>query len=84
VVSCFVTRPEFRYGGVMRALAAAAVGFARERGARVLEAYPMIAEAGTEITWGELHVGSRNVFEAAGLREVARPTKRRVVMRLEL
>ena len=68
----------------MRALAAAAVGFARERGARVLEAYPMIAEAGTEITWGELHVGSRNVFEAAGLREVARPTKRRVVMRLEL
>ena len=82
-VACFVTRTEFRRRGVMRGLAAAAVGFARERGARALEGYAMITEPGKEITWGELHVGSRSVFAAAGFREVARPTLRRVVMRLD-
>jgi GNAT superfamily N-acetyltransferase len=82
-VVCFVTRTEFRRHGVSRALAAAAVEFARERGARAVEGYPMITEPGTEITWGELHVGSRSVFEAAGFQEVTRATLRRVVMRLD-
>jgi hypothetical protein len=67
----------------MRALAAGAVDFARRRGARALEAYPMRTEPGIEITWGELHVGSRNAFAAAGLAEVAHPTKRRYVMRID-
>jgi hypothetical protein len=31
-----------------------------------------------EITWGELHVGSRSIFAAAGFAEVSRPTLRRV------
>jgi GNAT superfamily N-acetyltransferase len=82
-VACFVVRTEFRRGGMMRALAPAAVEFARQRGARALEAYPMITEPGVEITWGELHVGSRNVFAEAGLAEVAHPTKRRYVMRID-
>jgi GNAT superfamily N-acetyltransferase len=82
-VVCFVTRTEFRRGGVSRALALAAVEFARERGARALEGYAMVTEPGREIIWGELHVGSRSVFEAAGFREVAHPTLRRVVMRLD-
>jgi hypothetical protein len=43
----------------------------------------MITVPGQEITWGELHVGSRNAFAAAGFREVTRPTTRRVVMRLD-
>ena len=51
----------------------AAVDFARERGARALEAYPMITEPGVEITWGETHVGTRSIFEAAGLTEIAAP-----------
>ena len=83
VAACFVVRTEFRWGGMMRALAAAAVEFARERGARALEAYPMLTEPGVEITWGELHVGSRNAFAEAGLAEVAHPTKRRYVMRID-
>jgi GNAT superfamily N-acetyltransferase len=81
--ACFVTRTEFQHSGVSRALAAAAVDFARERGARALEGYAMITEPGREITWGELHVGSRSIFAAAGFREVARPTLRRVVMRID-
>jgi GNAT superfamily N-acetyltransferase len=83
VVSCFVTRTGFRRRGVSRALAAAAPGFARERGARALEGYPMILQPGQEITWGELYVGSRGIFEAAGFAEVSQPTLRRVVMRID-
>jgi GNAT superfamily N-acetyltransferase len=82
-VTCFVTRAGFRRRGVSRALARAAVDFARERGARALEGYPMITRPGQEITWGELHVGSRSIFEAAGFAEVSHPTKHRVVMRID-
>jgi GNAT superfamily N-acetyltransferase len=82
-VTCFVTRKGFRRQGVSRALARAAVDFARERGARALEGYPMITQAGQDITWGELHVGSRSIFAAAGFEEVSRPTVRRVVMRID-
>ena len=82
-VTCFATRAGFRRRGITRALARAAVNFARERGARALEAYPMITEPGQEITWGELHVGSRSIFEDTGFTEVSRPSKRRVVMRID-
>jgi GNAT superfamily N-acetyltransferase len=82
-VTCFLTRAGYRRRGISRALVPAAVAFARERGARALEAYPMITEPGQEITWGETHVGTRNIFEDAGFSEVAHPTPRRVVMRID-
>lgn len=82
-VTCFVTRAGFRRRGVSYALARAAVDFARERGARALEGYPMIVEPGQNVIWGELHVGTRTVFEAAGFEEVSHPSKRRVVMRID-
>ncbi len=82
-VTCFVTRTGFRRRGISRALARAAVDFARQRGARALEGYPMITQHGQEVTWGELHVGSRSIFAAAGFAEVSHPTLRRVVMRID-
>lgn len=82
-VTCFVTRVGFRRRGVSRALAAASVDFARSRGARALEGYPMITRPGQEITWGELYVGSRSIFAAAGFAQVSHPTVRRVVMRVD-
>ena len=82
-VTCFVVRAGFRRRGISRALARATVDFARERGARALEGYPMITQPGTEVTWGELHVGSRSIFAAAGFAEVSHPTPRRVVMRID-
>jgi GNAT superfamily N-acetyltransferase len=82
-VTCFVTRTGFRRRGVSRALARAAVDFAGQRGARALEGYPMMTEPGQDISWGELHVGSRSIFAAAGFTEVSRPTLRRVVMRVD-
>jgi GNAT superfamily N-acetyltransferase len=82
-VTCVVTRSGFRKRGVSRALARAAVAFAQARGARALEAYPMLTQPGHEVAWGELHVGSRSIFAAAGFSEVSRPTPRRVVMRID-
>ena len=64
-------------------MARAAVAFARERGARAIEGYPMITQPGKEITWDELHVGSRSIFADAGFSEVSHPTLRRVVMRID-
>ena len=82
-VTCFFVRAGFRRQGVSAALARAAVGFARARGARALEGYPMLTAPGQEIAWGELSVGARSIFEAAGFREVSHPSPRRVVMRVE-
>jgi GNAT superfamily N-acetyltransferase len=79
-VTCIFTRVGFRKRGVGRALARAAVEFARERGARAVEAYPMVSK---DVIVEELHVGTLGMFAAAGLTEVSRPTLRRVVMRLD-
>ena len=80
---CVVTRAGFRRRGVSYALAGAAADFARERGARALEGYPMVPERGKDVPWGELHVGHVSIFSAAGFAEVSRPTLRRAVMRID-
>jgi GNAT superfamily N-acetyltransferase len=82
-VTCFVVRKGYRGRGLTYPLARATIDFARERGARALEAYPMITHPGKEITWGETHVGTRQVFENAGFKEITHPTPRRVVMRID-
>jgi len=79
-VTCLFARAGFRRRGISRALVRAAVDFARERGARAIEGYPMTT---TEVISEELHVGTRGVFAAAGFTEVSRPTLRRVVMRID-
>jgi len=82
-VTCLFTRAGFRRRGISYSLARAAVEFARDRGARALEAYPIVPKPGQEITWGEVNVGTPPVFVAAGLREIHRPTPRRIVMRMD-
>ena len=82
-VTCFVVRKGYRKRGITYALAAAAVDYARANGARALEAYAMLTQPGKEITWGELHVGARQVFAEAGFTEVSRPSVRRAVMRID-
>jgi GNAT superfamily N-acetyltransferase len=80
-VTCLFTRAGFRKRGVSRALARAAVDFARERGARAIEGYPMTSK---NAILEELHVGTEAVFAGAGFAEVSRPTLRRAVMRIDL
>ena len=82
-VTCVVIRKEYRRRGLTYPLALATIDFARGRGARALEAYPMITQPGKEITWGELHVGARQVFEEAGFVQLTHPSARRVVMRID-
>jgi len=82
-VACLFTRAGFRRRGISYVLACAAVDFARERGARAVEGYPLITTAGTNVIWDELLVGSPGVFAAAGLTQVSHPTKRRLVMRID-
>jgi GNAT superfamily N-acetyltransferase len=79
-VTCLFTRTGFRRRGVSRALARAAVVFARERGARAIEAYPMTT---TNALLEELNVGTAATFAAAGFTEVSRPTVRRAVVRID-
>jgi GNAT superfamily N-acetyltransferase len=79
-VTCFVTRAGYRKRGITHALAHAAVDFARERGARALEGYPITTR---NVILSELHAGTIGAFEAAGFTEVSRPTIRRAVMRID-
>jgi GNAT superfamily N-acetyltransferase len=79
-VTCLFTRAGFRKRGISRALARAAVDFARERGARAIEGYPMTTK---NALLEELHVGTEGVFADAGFTTVSRPTVRRVVMRID-
>ena len=79
-VTCLFTRAGFRKRGVSRALVAASITHARTNGATALEAYPL---ASTDVIGEELHVGIERVFAAAGFGVVARPTSRRVVMRVD-
>jgi GNAT superfamily N-acetyltransferase len=79
-VTCLFTRAGFRKRGISRALARAAVDFARERGARALEAYPINTK---NVIAEELHVGTEATFADAGFTGVSHPTMRRVVMRID-
>jgi GNAT superfamily N-acetyltransferase len=78
-----VVRKSYRGQGLTYPLAAATIEYARSQGASALEAYPMVTTPGKEITWGELHVGARQVFAEAGFVEVTQPTLRRRVMRVD-
>ncbi|HEX7167875.1 MAG TPA: GNAT family N-acetyltransferase [Acidimicrobiales bacterium] len=82
-ITCFVVRAGHRRSGLMYALAEAARDHAFAHGARAVEGYPMVTVPGQDVTWGELHVGSRKVFAAAGFVEVTRPSVRRAVMRID-
>ena len=81
-VTCFAVRKGYRGRGLTYPLARAAVEYAREHGARAIEAYAMFAPPGKVITWGEMHVGARQVYEEAGFVEISR-TARRAVMRID-
>ena len=82
-LTCIFTRAGFRGRRISYALVRAAVDFARDRGARALEGYPMVTEPGQQVIWGEIHMGTHRVFADAGFVEVSHPTLRRVVMRIE-
>jgi GNAT superfamily N-acetyltransferase len=83
-VTCFVVRPGFRRHGIARAMLDAAVDFARDRGARTVEGYPVDTAISTRASAGELYHGTLGMFTGAGFDIVSRPTRMRVLVRRRL
>jgi GNAT superfamily N-acetyltransferase len=81
-VICFVVPAEFRGQGVARALLKAAIPWAAQQGATLLEAYP-VDKAGPARP-DSLWFGPKGMFDAAGFTEVARRKPERPVVRLAL
>ncbi len=79
---CFFVRRASRRQGVMVALIAGAVGYARAAGAPALEGYPV--DTGVEGATGNLFPGTVGAFAAAGFAEIARRAPDRPVMRRHL
>jgi GNAT superfamily N-acetyltransferase len=79
-ITCFTIDRRHRRRGVAAVLLNAAVDFARERGAEVVEAYP-IDTAGGKRSSAELYTGTLAMFERAGFEEVARRGGRPIVRR---
>ena len=78
-IVCFVVGKKHRRQGLMAALLDAAARWARENGARMLEAYP--DEPAAELRGYAGYMGIRSVFDRAGFREMARLKNGRPVMR---
>jgi GNAT superfamily N-acetyltransferase len=85
-VNCFVVARKERGQGVGDALLAAAVEYAREHGARLVEGFP-VETGGERMPSSGAYTGTRGMFERAGFAEVAPTTSRaaggrpRVLMR---
>jgi GNAT superfamily N-acetyltransferase len=79
-ITCFTIDRQHRRQGVAAALLDAAVDFARQRGADVVEAYP-IDTGGGKRSSADLYTGTLAMFERAGFEEVARRGGRPIVRR---
>ena len=78
-IICFVVPSEFRGQGVARALLAGAIAFARKRGAKLVEAYPVDrpGRSADDSMW----FGAKSMYDAAGFSEVARRKPQRPIVR---
>ncbi len=76
---CFFIRRDLRGQGASQEMLAAAIGHARSKGGKVLEAYPVDPNSPSY-----RFMGFVGLFEAAGFEAIARTGTRRHVMRLAL
>ena len=81
-IICFVVPAEYRGQGVAQALLAGAVAYAKKRGAKLLEAYPVDkpARSKDDFMW----FGAKSMYDKADFFEVARRKPQRPVVRLRL
>lgn len=81
-IVCFVVPSVYRGQGVARALLRGAIAYARERGATLVEAYPVDrpGRSGDETMW----FGSKSMYDREGFEEVARRKPERPVVRLTI
>jgi GNAT superfamily N-acetyltransferase len=81
-IVCFVVPSEFRKQGVAKQLLAGALRYARARGVRLLEAYPV--DAAVTPAGESLWFGTKTMYDEAGFEEVARRKPGRPVVRLRV
>lgn len=79
---CFYFAVGFRRKGLMGKMIEAGVAFAKERGAKIVEAYPIDPQR--KISSSEVFSGLASAFVKAGFIEVARRSPSRPVMRLDI
>jgi ribosomal protein S18 acetylase RimI-like enzyme len=80
-IICFVVASEHRHQGVARALLDGAIAFARKRGVKLLEAYPV--DKPTRSSDDSMWFGAKSMYDEAGFKEVARRKPTRPVVRLK-
>lgn len=80
-ITCFVVRTAYRRRGIARELLAGAVAHARDRGATVIEGYPVDPEQRPALSAAERYHGTVALFRDAGFDVVRRPSATRAVMR---
>lgn len=78
-VTCFVVRKEHRGEGLNSALLDAAIDYARDSGARMIEAYPVDTSTGMHHA-NDLFHGALSTFLSAGFREGPPLTNSRVLV----
>jgi GNAT superfamily N-acetyltransferase len=82
-VTCLFVARDWRGRGMSEALVRAAVDYVRERGGRLVEAYPTDPR-GKRLAAVSSYMGTPAIFRAAGFREFSRPSPARVIMRRQL
>src|SRR5262245_53376823 len=81
-VICFVVPSEHRGQGVAHALLHGAIAYARQRGATLIEAYPVDKEGRSSDT--AMWFGAKSMYDRAGFEQVARRKPARPVVRLKV
>jgi GNAT superfamily N-acetyltransferase len=79
-IVCFFVLAPYRKKGMMKHLIEGAVQYAKERGARFIEAYPVIRNASKAPTY-QLYTGVFSVFKEMGFEVIAKRSKIRPIMR---
>jgi GNAT superfamily N-acetyltransferase len=81
-VICFVVPPVYRGQGVAHALLKGAIAYAREHGAKLIEAYPVDKRGRShdDTMW----FGAKSMYDRAGFNEVARRKPARPIVRRKL
>ena len=78
-IACFYIRSGFRRQGLTTPLIEAAIDYARDNGAKIIEAYPVDYDSPSYSYMGRI-----GTFERLGFKEIAMAGTRRHIMRLQL
>ena len=80
-VVCFVVPSEYRGQGIAEALLKAAVAYAKKKGAKIVEAYPIDKPIRSSDSF--MWFGAKSMYDKVGFTEVARRKPQRPIVRLK-